>query len=132
MVKNTNNRSKRRDNLITLLFLLMIFSMYLVLRLHSLPKFLNGSSALGMSKTIYSITIVPLAMGIALLFSARRAANKSLRCIYLVSILPFIISPDVFFFFNQLLISIINIILTFSIMLLIIKYFIKNCDVGEG
>ena len=127
MMKNIDSKSKRKNDLITLLFLLMIFSMYLVLKLHSLPEFLNDSSVLGMSKTVYSIITVPLAIGIALLFSVKQASNKSLKQIYLMSILPFIVSPDVFYSFNnQLLILIINIVITFLIILLILRYFIRN------
>jgi len=78
---NISSNSKRKNNLITLLFLLMIFSMYLVLKFHSLAKSLNDLSVLSVSRPVYSIIIVPLAMGIALLYSARKASNKLLRCI---------------------------------------------------
>ena len=125
MKEITNNKLEKK-NLMTLLFLLMIFSMYLALKLHSLPNYLNSSSIIDQPKTIYSIIIVPLAMGIALLFSAIRATNKSLKCIYLISILPFIVSPKVIFFSNQLIILIINIIIIFLIILLILRY-ISRC-----
>ena len=125
MNKSAKSKFDKKDNLITLLFLLIIFSMYLALKIHSLPNYLNGSSVIDTPKTISSIIIVPLAMGIALLFSAIRATNKSLKYIYLISILPFIILPDVLCFCNQLLILIINIIITFLIILLIIRYISK-------
>ena len=121
MKKSANNKLDK-NNLMTLLFLLMIFSMYLVLKLHSLPNYLNISSVIDSPKTIYSIIIVPLAMGIALLFCAIRSENKSLKYIYLISILPFITSPDVLYLFNQLFILIFNIIITFLIILIILRY----------
>ena len=121
MKKSANNKLDK-NNLMTLLFLLMIFSMYLVLKLHSLPNYLNISSVIDSHKTIYSIIIVPLAMGIALLFCAIRSENKSLKYIYLISILPFITSPDVLYLFNQLFILIFNIIITFLIILIILRY----------
>ena len=101
--------------------------MSLVLNLHSLPEVLKGSSVFDAPENVYSLITVPLAMGIALLFSVKQASNKTLKNIYLVSILSFIISPDVLYFLNnQLLISLINIVLTFLILLAILRYLTKG------
>lgn len=130
-MKNISSNSKRNNNLLTLLFLLMIFSMYLVLNFQSSVKLFNDLNVLSTSRPVYSIIIVPLAMGIALLYCARKASNKPLRCIYLSSILPFIVSPDIFSFYNNhLLILVMNMVLTFLLILLIIRYIIKNYRVA--
>lgn len=120
---------KQKNDLVSLLFLLMIFSMYLVLRAHSLTEILIGSNVNGVQKPYYYILVIPIAMGIALIYSALKATNRSLKFIYLVSTLPFIITPDVFRFVNHgPLLLIANAILTFMLVLIILGYIIKNYD----
>jgi len=114
------------DNLLTLLFLLMIFSMYLALKLHSLPNYLNGSSLIDRTKRIDGSIIVPLLMSIALIFSAVRTSKKSLKFIFLLSIIPFILTPGLINFVDHLLILTINVLIIFFMILIILRYIIRN------
>jgi len=119
---NKNKFEAEKKNLITLLLLLMILSMYLALNIRSLPENLNGLSVMEPPKSMIEIIIVPVAMGIALLFSAVRAKNRSFKYILLISIFPFVISNDVIYFCNPLLILVVNIGITFLIILIILQY----------
>jgi hypothetical protein len=126
---NIKENIKQKNDLVSLLFLLMIFSMYLVLRFNSFTELSNGTNVASAPKPLFYILVIPVAMGIALFYSALRASNKSLKCIYLVSTIPFIISPDVFSFINHgLLLLITNAVLTFLLVLMVLGYIIKNYE----
>jgi len=125
-MKQSSDMPERKNDLQSLLFLLMIFSMYLVFKLHSLPRFLFGSSVTDIPQSVFTVIMVPLIMGIALLFAAIYVQDNSLKYIYLISILPFIFSPEVLYFCNHLLVMGINIVLTFIIILFILRHINKN------
>ena len=107
-MEHTNGKSNSRGDLMSLLLLFMIFSMFLALKLQSLPDYIKAVSVLDQhtNSSLYGPVIVLVAMGIALLYSAISAENRSLKKIYFVSILPFIVLPDFIFFINPIIIYI--------------------------
>jgi large-conductance mechanosensitive channel len=127
-MKDSNSDSK--GTLGTLLILLTIFAMFLALRINSLPNFLNGQDLVDLSEhtQLLDSMIVPIVMGIALLIAGLITEGKSLRNIYFLSITPFVIEPKVLCFLNHLLVTIINILLTFTIIIILILYITKTYE----
>ena len=117
----------RKKDLANLLLLLIIFSMLIALRVNSVSSVLNDSNIIFGSKNIYKLLLVPCMMGTILLYYAFYTSNKSLKKIYILSILPFLVSPDILIFLNNLLFPLLfNILLTFLLIIIIFKFIIMN------
>lgn len=127
MDKRPNNQATNKNDLSALLFLLIILSMFLSLRVSSLRDFLNGSYSIFISGNTgaFDLLIIPIFMGIALLIAVFVTKEKALRKIYLFSIMPFIIDSKLLYFLNQSLVAVANVLMTFVIIILLFLHITK-------
>ena len=123
------NNKLRDDSLIVLLVLLIIFSMFLALRLNSFNECLDDYSMLiyiNKNVGIFDKIMVPFLMGIVLLAASFNAKECKLRLIYMFSILPFIVDSKVIYLINKKIVIAINTLLLFFVVLIIILYIANN------
>jgi hypothetical protein len=134
MDKRPNNQATNKNDLSALLFLLIIFSMFLSLRISSLRDFLNGSNSIFISGSTgaFDLLIVPIFMGIALLVAVFVTKEKALRKIYIFSIMPFIIDTKLLYFLNQSLVAVANVLVTFVIIIILFLHIAKYYRRDEG
>ncbi len=127
MDKIQNNQARSTNDLSGLLLLLIIFSMFLSLRVSSLRYLLDGSNSIISGGTgVFDLLIVPVVMGLVFLSLAFATKEKSLRKIYFFSIMPFIIDTKLLYFLNQSLVAVANVLVTSVIIFILFLYIAKN------